>query len=155
MMSWWIQWSEVKKELQFLPHFKTFWLDVVKWVLQRKLAFCKTATKALLKPSFELVALVTLRVPPILTVALLNFYSSKQRTSPSVAVVSSSSSTSSLGFPGGSLGFTEQAGAVLLCYCRPLRPYLDLVLRELNFASAWCNVGSVTSGCNTLLYFLY
>ena len=28
-------------------------------------------------------------------------------------------------------GITEQAGAVLLCYCRPLRPYLDLVLREL------------------------
>ena len=28
-------------------------------------------------------------------------------------------------------GITEQAGADLLCYCRPLRPYLDLVLREL------------------------
>ena len=96
----------------------------------------RTSTKALLKPSFELVALVILRVPPVLTVALLNLLSSEQRTSPSVAVGSSSSSTSSLGFPGGSLGFTEQAGADLLCYCRPLRPYLDLVLRELNFASA-------------------
>ena len=35
----------------------------------------KTTTKALLKPSFELVALVTLRVPPVLTIALLNLYS--------------------------------------------------------------------------------
>ena len=42
--------------------------------LKGKLAFCKTTTKALLKPSFELVALVILRVPSVLTVALLNFY---------------------------------------------------------------------------------
>ena len=81
-------------------------------VLQRKLAFCKTTTKALLKPSFELVALVILRVPPVLTVVLSNLLSSKQRTSPSAVVVSSSRSTSSLGFPGGSLGFTEHAGAI-------------------------------------------
>ena len=39
-----------------------------------KLAFCKTTTKALLKPHSELVALVTLRVPPVLTVALLNLF---------------------------------------------------------------------------------
>ena len=44
---------------------------------------------------------------------------------------SSSRSTSSLGLPGGSLGITEQAG-IGLSYCRPLRPYLDLVLRTLN-----------------------
>ena len=42
--------------------------------LKGKLAFCKTTTKALLKPHIELVALVILRVPPVLTVALLNFY---------------------------------------------------------------------------------
>ena len=41
---------------------------------KRKLAFCKTTTKALLKPHSELVALVTLRVPPVLTVALLNLF---------------------------------------------------------------------------------
>ena len=40
---------------------------------KRKLAFCKTTTKALLKPHIELVALVILRVPHVLTVALLNF----------------------------------------------------------------------------------
>ena len=43
-------------------------------VLNEKLAFCKTTTKVLLKPHIELVALVILRVPPVLTVALLNFY---------------------------------------------------------------------------------
>ena len=42
--------------------------------LQGKLPFCKTTTKALLKPHSELVALVTLRVPPVLTVALLNLF---------------------------------------------------------------------------------
>ena len=42
-------------------------------VLNGKLAFCKTTTKALLKTHIELVALVILQVPPILTVALLNF----------------------------------------------------------------------------------
>ena len=41
---------------------------------KRKLAFCKTTTKAMLKPSFELLALVILRVPPVLTVALLNLF---------------------------------------------------------------------------------
>ena len=43
-------------------------------VLNGKLALCKTTTKSLLKAQVELVALVTLRVPPVLTVALLNFY---------------------------------------------------------------------------------
>ena len=43
-------------------------------VFKRKLAFCKTTTKALLKPHTELVALVTLRVPPVLTFTLLNLY---------------------------------------------------------------------------------
>ena len=43
-------------------------------VFKRKIAFYKTTTKALLKPHIELVALVILRVPPILTVVLLNFY---------------------------------------------------------------------------------
>ena len=42
--------------------------------LKENLLFRKTTTKALLKPSFELVALVTLRVPPVLTVALLNLF---------------------------------------------------------------------------------
>ena len=35
---------------------------------KEKLVFCKITTKALLKPHSELVALVTLRVPPVLTV---------------------------------------------------------------------------------------
>ena len=43
--------------------------------LKGKLAFCKTTQKALLKPLSELVALVTLRVPSVLIVALLNLYS--------------------------------------------------------------------------------
>ena len=43
-------------------------------VLNEKLAFCKRTTKALLKPHIEPIALLTLRVPPVLTVALLNFY---------------------------------------------------------------------------------
>ena len=42
--------------------------------LKEKLAFCKTATKSLAKASCELVALVTLRAPPVLTVALLNLF---------------------------------------------------------------------------------
>ena len=41
--------------------------------LKENFAFCKTTTKALLKPHIELVALLILRVPPVLTVALLNF----------------------------------------------------------------------------------
>ena len=41
--------------------------------LKENLLSAKTTTKALLKPSFELVALVILRVPLVLTVALLNF----------------------------------------------------------------------------------
>ena len=41
--------------------------------LKEKLALCKIAKKALLNPHIELVALVALRVPPVLTVALLNF----------------------------------------------------------------------------------
>ena len=40
--------------------------------LKGKLAFCKIATKALLKLSCELIAVVILPVPPLLTVALLN-----------------------------------------------------------------------------------
>ena len=90
-----------------------------------------TRTKALLKPSSELVALVTLRVPHVLTVALLNLYLFYQRTFLKSKVGSSSRSTSSLGFPGGSLGITEHTG-VGYVICRPLRPYLDLVLRTLN-----------------------
>ena len=43
-------------------------------LLKEKLTFCKIATKALLKPSCELVALVILPVPPVLTVALLNLF---------------------------------------------------------------------------------
>ena len=42
-------------------------------VLNEKLAFWKRTTKALLKPHIELVALVILRVPPVLTIALSNF----------------------------------------------------------------------------------
>ena len=38
-------------------------------------------------------------------------------------------STSSLGFPGGSLGHPGTAGAVMFI-CRPLRPYLDLVVLD-------------------------
>ena len=69
-----------------MPHkrscFVTFPTFVSKLLIRRchvgslkgKLAFCKTTTKALLKPSFELVALVILRVPHVLTVALLLLY---------------------------------------------------------------------------------
>ena len=73
--------------------------------LKEKLAFCKTTTKALLKPHSELVALVTLRVPPVLTVALLLFLFYPSRGFSEVEVCSSVASTSSLGFPGGSLGW--------------------------------------------------
>ena len=43
-------------------------------VLNENLLSAKTTTKALLKPHIELLALVILQVPPVLTVALLNFY---------------------------------------------------------------------------------
>ena len=46
-------------------------------------------------------------------------------------VGSSSRSTSSLGFPGWQPG-NQGTGWRGLCYCRPLRPYLNLVLRTLN-----------------------
>ena len=52
---------------------KTFTRRCLVGALNEKLAFCKTTTKSLLKPHIELVALVILRVPPVLTVALLNF----------------------------------------------------------------------------------
>ena len=59
-----------------LPCFQNFSSDVAMLVFQmEKLAFSKRTTKALLKPHIELVALVTLRVSPVLTVALFNFYS--------------------------------------------------------------------------------
>ena len=41
---------------------------------KRKTCFLQNNCKSLAKPHIELVALVILRVPPILTVALLNFY---------------------------------------------------------------------------------
>ena len=42
-------------------------------LFKRKTCFLqKQLPKSLLKPHYELVALVTLRVPPVLTVALLN-----------------------------------------------------------------------------------
>ena len=43
-------------------------------VFNENLLFCRTTIKTLLKPHIELVALVILRVPPVLTVALLKFY---------------------------------------------------------------------------------
>ena len=43
-------------------------------VLNENLLSAKKTTKALLKPHIELVALVIVRVPPVLTIALLNFY---------------------------------------------------------------------------------
>ena len=43
-------------------------------VLKENLLSAKTTTKSLLKPHIELVALVILRVPHVLTVALLIFY---------------------------------------------------------------------------------
>ena len=42
--------------------------------LKRKTSFLQITTKALLKPFIELVDLVTLRVPPVLIVALLNLF---------------------------------------------------------------------------------
>ena len=73
--------------------------------LKEKLDFCKTTTKALLKPQSELVALVTLRVPSVLTVPLLNLFLILSRGLSEMEVCSSVASTSSLGFPGGSLGW--------------------------------------------------
>ena len=73
--------------------------------LKGNLAFCKIATKALLKPSCELVALVILPVPPVLTVALLNLFLILSSGLSEMEVRSSVASTSSLGFPGGSLGW--------------------------------------------------
>ena len=46
----------------------------------------------------------------------------QRRTSPTSKVGSLWTSTSSLGFPGGSLGHLGIAGAVMFI-CRPLRPY--------------------------------
>ena len=61
-------------------------------------------------------------------------------------------STSSLGFPGGSLGHPGAAGVVMFI-CRPLRPYVgSCCLEQRIFASACCNVGSVTSGCHLLSF---
>ena len=71
----------------------------------KKTSFLQKNYKSLTKGSFELVALVILRVPPLLTVALLNFYLFQQRTSHKWKVVSLLTSMSSLGFPGGSLGW--------------------------------------------------
>ena len=82
--------------------------------LKENLLSAKTTTKTLLKPSFELVALVILRVPPVLTVALLNLLSSKQRTSPSAVVVSSSRSASCLGFLGWQPGATRNRLALTM-----------------------------------------
>ena len=84
-------------------------------VLKGKLALCKTTTKALLKPSCELVALVTLRVPPVLTVALLNFLFDLGELLRDGGVCSSVASTGGLGFPGGSLGWVRSKLA-LTCF---------------------------------------
>ena len=43
-------------------------------VFKRKICFLQNNYESLLKPHIELVALVILRVPPILTVALLKFF---------------------------------------------------------------------------------
>ena len=47
----------------------------------------------------------------------------QERTSPTSKVGSLWTSTSSLGFPGGSLGHLGTAGVVMFI-CRPLRPYV-------------------------------
>ena len=60
-------------------------------------------------------------------------------------------STSSLGFPGGSLGHPGTAGAGCL-FAGLLGHNLVLVVRTTHFASACCNVGSVTSGCHLLSF---
>ena len=51
----------------------------------------------------------------------------QERTSPTSKVGSLWTLTSSLGFPGGSLGHLGTAGAVMFI-CRPLRPCLVLVV---------------------------
>jgi hypothetical protein len=73
-------------------------------VLREKLAFCKIVTKSLLMPHIDLVSLLTLRVPPVLTVALLIFFLLVEDFL-ELEVCSSVASTGSLGFPGGSLGW--------------------------------------------------
>ena len=53
--------TEEELFLLLLPYFRNFLLDFAILVfLKGKLAFCKTITKALLKPHIELVALVIL-----------------------------------------------------------------------------------------------
>ena len=59
--------------------------------------------------------------------------------------------TSSLGFPGGSLGHLGIAGAVMLSVGL-LGHIWILLFRTTPFASACCNVGSVTSGCHLLSF---
>ena len=59
----------------------------------------------------------------------------QRRTTPSTQVGSSWTSTSSLGFPGGSLGRRNKL-AGLMFICRPLTPCLDLVVLDNYFASA-------------------
>ena len=89
--------------------------------LKGKIAFFKIATKALLKPHSELVALVILRVPHVLTVPLLNFYLTKKLLRDG-GVCSSVGLTGGLGFLGGSLGWVRSKLALtwlsagLLCH---------------------------------------
>ena len=60
----------------------------------------------------------------------------QRRTSPTSKVGSLWTSTSSLGFPGGSLGHPGAAGVVMFI-CRPLRPYVgSCCLEQPIFASA-------------------
>ena len=93
---------------------------------KRKTCFLQNNYKSLAKATFELVALVTLRVPPVLTFALLNFIW-PSRALRDGGVCSSMASTGGLGFPGGSLGWVRSR-LVLVVYGRLLRPYLILVV---------------------------
>ena len=97
-----------------------------------KTCFLQKNYKSLAKATYRALALLILRVPPVLTVALLNLCHSKQRTSTSLKVVSSSKSTSSLGFPGGSLGRHGTCWRWVMLFVGLLGHYLDLVLRTFN-----------------------
>ena len=91
--------------------------------LINKTGFMQNNHKTLCKPIIEQVAQIILQEFVELNVVCLF----QERTSPTSKVGSLWTSTSSLGFPGGSLGHLGAAGAVMFV-CRPLRPYLDLVV---------------------------
>ena len=105
---WLLMSKLIKVKSYFLPLFKIIWLvDAMKLCLSKiKSAFCKTAIKPW-KPIIEHILALNLASSSNST-SLLLF---QRRTSPTSKVGSLWTSTSSLGFPGGSLGHPGTAGA--------------------------------------------